>query len=145
MRVGRPLLWLVILLLAGANVLWLVPWPPSARPGSPPTTGWERWHALTAAERLARVRQYQAIAAREDAAQVWRRAKEFVHKSPEERARLRELAGLVGAAVEEASPALRRQWLSVAASARAYLIYQEWQSNDPQRLEELRARWRRPG
>ncbi len=141
MRSMRLLLPLAVVILAGANLALLVPEPNRARTSEGAQTPWEHWRAMTAEERLGQVRQYQAIAARQDAGRIWQRAREYGRQTPEERARLRELAKMVSAAIDGAPAATRRQLLTASDAARAFLIYQDWLSREPQRVAELRTWW----
>lgn len=122
--------------LAAANVLaYLELRAPAARP-EPGSIG-QRWQALSAAEQGRYIRQFQALAGREDAAAILGHAREFASLPARRRERLRSVAQAVADARAGLVPARRRDLLRSPPGARAYFVYQALLTDDPERLARL--------
>ena len=109
-----------------------------------PHTAWERWQACSPAERQTYVEQYQGIDRREDAASVFRQAREFAQLPPVEQDRLRRLQRLLAETIDRQTASGRHELLRMAPRGRAFLVYQVLAADDPDTLARLRAEWDTP-
>lgn len=130
------------LALAVANIVVFAQRPSSA----PATDGqnlstWQRWQALTPAQRVACVQRYQAVSRRAEARPTWRRVREFRRLPPAAQDRLREGLAVLRETLERQPPSRRRELLRLPARVRAYEIYRILVGEDPARVAQLRAAW----
>ncbi len=97
-----------------------------------------QWSQLPEARRLALVHRYEAISRQEDGAEILGWAHEFARAPAAEQDRCRDLWEVTMRIIARQPPDQRRDLLRSSARARAFLLYQMLESQEPDTFERLR-------
>jgi hypothetical protein len=131
---------------AGAAMTVLLFPSPGAPPGAylPNRAASERWAALAETNRADHLRRYTDIVRRADAAEIFRRARQFAALPASEQAQLRMLQRRLDQLLADRAASERRALLLLHERARAEALYDLLEAQSPGSLGELRESLRRP-
>lgn len=97
----------------------------------------DAWRQLSDEQRASYLQHYRDVNRRENAGTVWRRAWRFSRFSPEQQAHLRSLYRVMRDTVARQSAPQRRLVETSPPRFRAYFVYEDLATSDPERLESL--------
>lgn len=138
LRLSAVILWTLATALVIANAVLFTYARGTTRSGSTDApTAWERWQALSDAQRHEYLRSYESLAQRADARTILSEARQFGQLPPQRQALLRDLSRALTDTLDRQPPSRRRDWLRAPPRACAYLVFQAMATDDPQRLTGL--------